>query len=195
MASALNYDMLSDQELSRLLATGDHDAFGQIYQRYNALLYMHASKKLQSREQAQDVVQEVFMMLWAKHAELVIASNLAGFLYTCVHRKVLDLFTHQKIDAGHINSLKTFLESSSNTTDHLIREKQLSAIIEKEIMALPVKMREVFVLSRFGKFSHKEIATQLDISEETVKSQIKNAIRTLRVKIGLFGFLLFLIRF
>jgi RNA polymerase sigma-70 factor (ECF subfamily) len=66
-------------------------------------------------------------------------------------------------------------------------------IIEKEIADLPAKMREVFELSRKTFLSHKEIAGQLDLSEKTVRNQVNNALKVLRVKLGIFVFLLVLL--
>ncbi|ACU05049.1 RNA polymerase sigma factor [Pedobacter heparinus] len=189
------YCSYTDAELTTLLKDGDRVAYAEIYERYKNLLYINAFKKTGNSDDAQDIIQEVFIMLWAKHKKLVINKNLASFLYTCIHHKVLDLFTHQKIDERHVTKLKDFLLLTSNNTDYNIREKQLALIIEREIAALPEKMREVFVLSRYEGLSQKEIALTMNISEETVKSQVKNALKILRTKLGLFTFLLFLIRF
>jgi RNA polymerase sigma-70 factor (ECF subfamily) len=189
------YSTLTDIELSNLLRSGDHFAYTEIFNRYNSLLYIHAYRKLHKREEAKDIVQEVFAMLWTRREEFEFKSNLVGFLYTCVHRKILDLFSHQKTVTKYLDFLQLYLKEGKSSADHLIRTKQLSIIIEKEIAALPPKMREVFELSRKKQLSYKEIAVELDISEETVKGHVKNALRILRVRLGLFIFLFFFIRF
>jgi RNA polymerase sigma-70 factor (family 1) len=156
---------------------------------------MHAYKKMHITEDAKDVVQEVFAMLWSKRSEFDVKSNLPGFLYTCLHHKILDLFSHQKVITKYTDFLQQYIVEGKNSTDELIRTKQLSAIIEREIAALPPKMREVFELSRKKQLTYKEIAEELDISEETVRGHVKNALRILRLRLGLFAFLVFLIRF
>ena len=60
----------------------------------------------------------------------------------------------------------------------------MAAIIEREVDALPEKMREIFLLSRDETRSYKEIGEQLDISEKTVRNQVYNALRLLKVKIN-----------
>jgi RNA polymerase sigma-70 factor (ECF subfamily) len=75
----------------------------------------------------------------------------------------------------------------------LVREKQLAAIIEREIAALPPKMREVFVLSRKEYLTHKEIAELLGISEQTVSKHVTNALKILRVKLGAVAYILLII--
>jgi RNA polymerase sigma-70 factor (family 1) len=189
------YSELSDIQLVRLLSLGDQTAYTEIFNRYNSLLYMHAYKKMHITEDAKDVVQEVFAMLWSKRSEFDVKSNLPGFLYTCLHHKILDLFSHQKVITKYTDFLQQYIVEGKNSTDELIRTKQLSAIIEREIAALPPKMREVFELSRKKQLTYKEIAEELDISEETVRGHVKNALRILRLRLGLFAFLVFLIRF
>jgi RNA polymerase sigma factor (sigma-70 family) len=76
-----------------------------------------------------------------------------------------------------------------------VREHQLSQLIEQEINQLPPKMREIFVLSRKHNLSHRQIAEQLDIAEPTVKKQVANALKILRTKLGLFAYLMMLIKY
>ncbi|MNY44980.1 RNA polymerase sigma factor [compost metagenome] len=67
-------------------------------------------------------------------------------------------------------------------------------MIDREIASLPPKMKEVFLMSRKDNLSHKEIADKLGIAEPTVKKQVNNALKTLRVKLGLFAYLIFLLK-
>ena len=93
----------------------------------------------------------------------------------------------------YINSFKAFHETGTCITDYAIREKQLASIIEREIDALPPRMREIFILSRRANLSHKQIAQQLDLSELTVKTQVKHALKILRTRLGLVVFIAMLI--
>ncbi|HEY0272531.1 MAG TPA: sigma-70 family RNA polymerase sigma factor, partial [Chitinophaga sp.] len=79
--------------------------------------------------------------------------------------------------------------------DYRVREKQFMEMIEREIAALPPKMRVVFEMSRKSDYSHREIAAHLDIAEETVKKQIKNALKILRNRLGLALFIFLLIKY
>lgn len=90
-----------------------------------------------------------------------------------------------------MSSLQNYITHGPCITDHVIREKQLAALIEKGISDLPPKMKEVFELSRKQKLTHKEIAEKLNLSEQTVKKQVNNALKILRVKLGTMLFLSF----
>lgn len=187
------YHTLSDQELTALLHEGDERAFTEIYDRYHSLLYIYAHKKLQNKEEAQDIVQEVLTALWTRRFVFSMHASLPSYLFTAVRNKALDLFSHKKVEARYLASLQNFIEDAGIQTDFLIRENDLKTLIEKEIQSLPPKMKEVFKLSRNNKLSHKEIANLMDISEQTVSTHIKKALRILRVRLGLFNYLIILL--
>jgi len=93
---------------------------------------------------------------------------------------------------GYLNSLQEFIDKGEYSTDLLLRERELNLIIEKEIQALPPRMREVFMLSRNEGLTHKQIAQRLGTSEQTVTTQIRNSLKVLRLKLGsLFVLMLF----
>ena len=177
---------LSDQELLSLLRGGDHAAFTEIYHRYWALLYRNAIKMLHDDDEATDVVQEIFTGLWEKAPELLEYNSLSSYLYACVRNKIINQINRSKLKVNYLNSLQSFLDSGEYITDNMVRERELTEVIEKEIALLPAKMRMVFELSRKGNLSYKEIAREIEISEETVKKQVHNAIKILRSKLGSF---------
>jgi RNA polymerase sigma-70 factor (ECF subfamily) len=181
--------LLSDRELVDLFKSGNHEAYKEIYTRYHAALYIHAYKRLQEREECRDIIQELFTNLWLKRNDIEFSGHLSGYLYTSVRNKIFDLLAKNKLKASYINSIQAFSKDYINA-DTLVRQNQLKIIIDQEIAALPKRTREIFELSRKGYFTHKEISEQLDISEQTVKSTINNALKVLRVKLGTMFFLL-----
>ena len=187
------YRSLTDLELTRLLFSGDNKAFIEIYNRFQVLLYVYACKITMDKEEAEDIVQEVFIYLWDKRAAIVLKSSLSSYLYSAVRYKFFNLLDHKKIRKDYLQSFQDFLDRGEYITDNYIREKEFSQLIEKEIAALPNKMREIFELSRRQNLSRKQIAEKLDVSEKTVKNQINNALKILRGKLGFFPFLLLLI--
>lgn len=187
-----SYHTLADQELFDLVKSEDEAAFKEIYERYFDVLYIHAYKRLQDKEEAQDVIQEVFTALWDKRVHIFLTSSLPAYLFTAVRNNIFNKLAHKKYEVSYLQSLQQFINQGVCQTDHLVRENQLQALIQKEIAALPPKMQEVFSLSRNTHLSHKEIAAELNLSEQTVKKQVNNALRILRTKLGLLIFLYFL---
>lgn len=178
------YSTLSDFELAGLLKNGDAAAYTLIYNRYFEVLYIHAYRKLNNQEEAQDIIHEIFAILWTKKETLDIKTSLSSYLYSAVRNKILDLIARQQVETKYVNSLQHFLDQGTCITDHTVREKLLTQLIDKSIADLPPKMKEVFELSRKQKLSHKEIALRLNLSEQTVKKQVNNALKILRTKLG-----------
>jgi RNA polymerase sigma-70 factor (family 1) len=185
-------DTPTDHELLSLLKSGDRAAYSQIYDRYERLLFVHAYKRLRNREEARDIVQDLFIVLWTKREEINFKNSLRAYLYTAIRNRIFDLIARQKLESTYIVSLQQFIDLGHFTTDHQARYNQLMTLIEKEIASLPSKMREVFELSRNEQLSHREIAEKLNIAEQTVKKQVQNALRILKVKLGPLFTVLFL---
>lgn len=178
-----------------MLKQSDQGAFAEIYQRYKWVLYLHAMKRISNREEAMDIVQELFTTLWDKRIDFDLRTHLSGYLYTSVRNRIIKLISHNRVATSYIDSIKDSVNAGICITDHKAREGNLAEIIEKEINELPEKMREVFVMSRKLQMSHKEISVQLGIEETTVKRQVSNALKILRVKLGLILWLVFLIKY
>lgn len=178
------YKNISDNELLELFKQGDSHAYDEIYYRYWAILFRHARKMLQNNEEAKDLIQDVFYSFWISGQGLILKTSISAYLYGVLRYKIFDLIDKKKIQSGYLESLKNLNTSSECCTDYLIREKQLAALIEKELDSLPQKMRVVFELSRNSNLSYKDISTQLNITDNTVKKQISNALRILKAKLG-----------
>ncbi|HWW42400.1 RNA polymerase sigma-70 factor [Pedobacter sp.] len=178
------YSKYSDKELTDLLKSGDQSAFTEIYNRYWSVMYAHVYKMLRDREEAKDVIQEIFSKLWLKAAEIRSNQNLAGFLYVAARNRVLNLMEQNRVRNDYVKSIASFIsEIDPSAIDH-VDEKKLTQIIEQEILNLPPKMREIFEMSRKENLSHKEIAEKLNISDQTVKKQVQNALKIIRPKIS-----------
>lgn len=175
----------SDAELVALLKDGNEAAYAEIYHRYKGPLFLHAYRMLQDDEEAMDIVQETFATVWSRHDNLTIRTSLDAYLYGAIRNRILKFIAHQKVISKYTDSLNHFLDEGVATTDEKVREKELIQLIEKEIANLPAKMREVFELSRNGELSYKQIAEQLNISDKTVKKQVNNALRILRLRLNL----------
>jgi RNA polymerase sigma-70 factor (ECF subfamily) len=184
---------LSDLALVDMARTGNELAFKEIFRRYNRALFAHAYNKMRDKEEAKDVVQDVFLKLWNySQQENFTPLNLAAYLHIAVRNRILDKLSKSKHANDYLSSLQIFLNEREEQTDFRIREQQLQQHIDRAILALPSRMRLVFEMSRRDHLSHKEIAQQLNISDQTVTDQIKKALKILRSKLGILFYLIFI---
>lgn len=178
------YSAYTDQELVDLLKSDDHLAFNEIFERYGPVLVSFAFRKVYDKGLAQDIVHDVFADLWAKRRVRYISKGFEPFIFTSVKNRILDHYKHQKVSQRYLDNFKEYLTQTENGADHLVREHDLSALIEREIAALPEKMRVVFELSRNTDMSRKEIAERLGMPEETVKTNMHRALKILKGRLG-----------
>jgi len=178
-----DYNKFTDKELASLIKDDNQLAYTEAFLRYSKLLVAHAYRLLGDQDEANDVVQDVFLILWQNRENLTLNTSLSSYLYTAIRNRVFNRMSHQKVVAKYANSIVNFMEDGHALTDELIRAKELAIIIEQEIAALPPKMREVFLLYKREELSYKEIAVRLDITDKTAKQQVYNAVKNLRLKI------------
>lgn len=178
------YSKFPDAELIVLLKQDDRNAYAEIFSRYKAPLYIFAYKKVGDREEAKDLVNELFVNTWEKRAEANMPSGLAAYLFGMLKNRILDLFKHKKVSQRYLETFQYYLNTDNNNADYLVRHNELNELIEKEIAALPEKMRRVFELSRKTNLSRKEIAEELNVSEQTVKSHMFHALKILKTRFG-----------
>ncbi|TDQ80181.1 RNA polymerase sigma factor [Sphingobacterium yanglingense] len=185
------YSKYTDTDLIAMLYSGDHTAFREIYQRYFPVLHIHAYKRISDEEVIKDILQDIFASLWSKREDIDLKHTLSGYLYAAVSYKITNYYLKQKTENRYLDSLQHYLDTPDSVrTDFYVRHKELHQIIESEINALPLAMRRIFIMSRVDLMPHKEIASVLKLSEHTVRTQIKKALRILRQRLPLFTYMI-----
>jgi len=181
----ISQEALTDEQLLAMFKGGQRSAYEEIYRRYWTLLFSHARKMVQSDEDAKDIVQDVFSVFWLDGPTLELNTSLSAYLYSIVRYKVFNLIDRKKVRSDYLSLLGSFIKRNEYSGEYLLRAKQMEELIEKEIAALPQKMREVFELSRKANLNYREIAEKLNISDNTVKKQMSNALKILRSRLGI----------
>jgi RNA polymerase sigma-70 factor (family 1) len=180
--------------LLQLLQRGDEAAFTEIYRRYWDRLFVVASHTLGSHQEAEEAVHDVFLKIWKMRETIVIRQTLRQYLAVAIKHEVIDRLRKQlrrrqlfeKFEQGSAITQGSVITQGSliteDPTGDFIREKELAAELETTIRALPEKCQIVFRLSRGGGYSHREIARELGLSENTIESHMRRALHTLRIK-------------
>ncbi|MBE9583157.1 RNA polymerase sigma-70 factor [Mucilaginibacter sp. JRF] len=157
-------------------------AFNELYLRYSKDMYAMAYKRLRSKEDVQDILQEVFVSLWHNAASIDEELPLGPYLFRALKNKIVDFFYKNKDrDIIPVILCDDKLEAKFNTDNERFLNKELETLLNNEIERLPEKMREVFILSRREYLSNDKIAERLSISSQTVKNQISLALKKLKL--------------
>jgi len=171
-----------DDDLLLLLQNGEKWAFDEIYARYWEKLFVYLIKVVTDKEEASDILQEIFISLWHRRFSLGGISSLKAYLFMSAKYKSLDYIKENINKNRYLESITVFFDRQNDSMEEQYAADELSILIDKEIDRLPPKMREVFILSRRENLSHKMISEKLMISEKTVKKQINNVLKVLRLK-------------
>jgi RNA polymerase sigma-70 factor, ECF subfamily len=158
----------------------DREGFKQIFDELYIKLCRHSLQFVRIASISEEIVQELFIYLWEHRDSINIKTSYKSYLYAAVKNKSIDYLRSkyanlQFVSEDHINNLTDRYNSQSH-----LEEEDLNKILNQAFEELPEKCYIVFSMSRFGDFSNKQIAEQLNISEKTVENQITIALKKIR---------------
>ena len=170
-------------DLVRKLKRGDISSFDTLYKHYYKKVYLFARGILKSHEDAENLVQEVFVKIWEKRKELDANLSFESFIFTISYNTSISLI-RKKL------SEKSFQEEwfrRIQTEMQVVNEadyNDLNDRAKKLIEQLPPRRRQVYVMSREEGLTYLEISKRLGISANTVENHIAASLRFLRQHLG-----------
>jgi len=186
-----NLRNLPDAELLALLKDGDQAAFTEIYNRYWKKLFVVAANKINDLEEAEEIVQDIFVALWNRRISLDVTGKFSAYLAVSVKYRVIKALDKRFSQQQYANHSRQTLSLLDDSTQEWLQFEELKGRLGRLVADLPEKCRLVYQLSRDSGYSQKEIAQELGISEKTVEAHMGKALKTLRA--GLNSFLAILL--
>lgn len=174
----------ADADLVVLLREGNLKAFEVIYQRYWYKLYLWASHQVGNQD-AEELVQEVFLSLWHRRAEVEI-KRIDLYLAVCIKNQVYSFFKSQ-LSFRKYQEYLVFKElEEAPDGNQILNFKELTRAIEEALGRLPEKSAEIFRRSRYENQPIKEIAKQLNLSEKAVEYHLTKSLKYLKNSLKLY---------
>jgi RNA polymerase sigma-70 factor, ECF subfamily len=161
------------------LKAGDKKVFGELFHTYYEPLCRYCLRLIPDQEEAEEIVQEVFVNLWSKRNEINIGVSLNAYLYRTVMNRAINFNNHLKIKKNHQEWAQSVDNELVNQHDTLMHD-ELQALYDTAVANMPDKRREVFELSRKEGLKYAEIAERLSISVKTVEAHLSKALDDLR---------------
>ena len=171
---------LPEQLQIKALSEGDITHFEMLFKTYYQPLCHYAYTFLQDREDAEEIVQSTFLLVWEKRETLAIRTSVKPYLYAMVRNACLNVLKHNKIKERHAGEEIAIADKSHDAVMQTISSNELEYRIRLAMEALPEQCRMVFKLSRFEELKYSEIAEQLSISVKTVENHMGKALRIMR---------------
>jgi len=175
----MDYGLLADNVLLKLLKISDELAYKELYLRYWRRLYRSAVSKTNSKEVAEDIVQSVFTDLWDRRENHQI-NSIAAYLETAVKYQIINYIKSAISKRTQYAAFSELQKAEENSVDLPLLVQELNTAIDKAISQLPQKTQTIFRLSRFEKQSNKDISRIMDLSEKAVEYHITQSLKSLR---------------
>ena len=172
----------NESQLIQALSKGNTLAFNTLFRAYGSRLYRFAYGYLKSEAESEELVQEVFMKIWEKRADLKKELSFKSYLFTITFNLIKK---HFRARAHAFEYLKSEISDGLDMqTTQKITYNSLYQYIGKLVDQLPERRKIIFIKSRFEGLSVKEIAEELEISHKTVENQLTDALKHVRTKIN-----------
>ncbi len=177
---------MNENELIEQLHMGDESAFEFIFRQHFTGLCLFAEHFLKDTHEAEEIVEDFFCHLWETGKYVSINTSLRGFLYKSVYNQCLKYIRHKKVEQKYLEEQyyfidKEILEGASGDYPSVnLVTKELEQKITLVIEALPDQCRKIFCMNRYQNKTYLEIAQELNLSVNTIKTQMSRALQKLR---------------
>ena len=185
----------SNKDLLNLLKKGDVIAFDNIYEMYSKRLYGFVLRYVKLKEDAEGIVQEVFIKIWETRNKIDIYSSFDSFIFTIAYNTTINLLRKRVNEHKYHDRIKSMQQITG--ADQIIDEiyiKEINTQLQLLLDKLTPRQKEIFQLSRDEGLTHEEIAKKLNISVNTVKNHLVTTLAFIKSHIdkGLIANILFI---
>lgn len=167
-----------------------------LFRKYYANLLFYATR-IVGVEEAEDVVQDVFVELWRRQENVKVGEQIQAFLYRAVYTRALNVLKHREVHNGYEAAMMDihqrrveFYQPDSNDVVKRIEDRELRRQLTAAINELPDKCKMVFQLSYLHDMKNKDIAEMMGVSLRTVEAHMYKALKMLRDRLGYLNLML-----
>ena len=183
---------ISDPELVERLRLNDINAFDQIFDRYSEKLYGFTFKYLKSKEETEELIQDVFLKIWENRKNIRKDTSFKSYLFTITYHNICHVFRERQINLKFIEQIEQNTILIPNIEEQIDYKSVLNKI-ELLINKLPEKHRLIFIKSRKEIKSTREIAEEMKLAPGTIDNIISATLKYLRKNISTFEYIILLI--
>lgn len=166
-------------DITKVKSLTDIKVFEGVFRLLYAPLCGYVNKIILNKEIAEEIVQEVFYVVWKNRTTLEIKTSIKSYLYRSAHNKALHYIEHEKVKGKYIDYISNN-EQFSETPEQAMQTSEMYAIYQDTLKKLPENCRNIFNMSRNQGLKYKEIADKLSISVKTVEANMGRALKAFR---------------
>lgn len=190
----INYPRLQHNQehikdlLLQLALKDDERAFEQLYDMFYSKMYATAFQYLKNKPLAEEVVSDIFCRIWKKRNELDQIKNFESYVFISVRNLSLNYIRNNSRNSNEsLDEVSFHISDSVALPDEMMEAHELQEIISHSVESLPKKCKAIFKMIRFDGLKYKEVASELDISVNTVDTQMRIALKRIAQSLGDFS--------
>ena len=155
-----------------------------MYTRYSPSIYNALMVYIKDEHQADDLLQNVFVRLWEKRAELTAIQSVENYLFILARNMVLNHIKRKAIEDNVHQALRSRLPESVDSTESRMLDLEYRRLMQEAIDALPAQQKQVYLMATEAAMSYEAIATEMQLSRLTIKKHLELARKSIRVYIN-----------
>lgn len=176
--------MLNELMIVAKIKEGDIKAFEEIFHRYYSPLCWYAAGITGDMDSAEEIVEELFYILWKNREQLQVFQSLKSYLYRSVRNESVQYCEHQEVKDRYRTAVHTTKKSEAVSDPYRQMEyKELQNLILHTLDKLPDRRRRIFNMHRMKGMKYTEIASALSLSVKTVEAEMTKVLRVLRTEV------------
>jgi RNA polymerase sigma-70 factor (ECF subfamily) len=185
--------MHETSDLLEGLRNGDQVAFEIIFHKYYGSLSAFARRYLKNADDAEEAACQVLFKIWVNRERLDVNISIKNYLISSVHNYCLNAIRHRKVEQKFSEKYAGMKYGimDEETPQSKVQRSEIEDVIKRVVSGLPLQCKNIFLMSREENLSHKEIAEKLNISVNTVKTQLARSSAKLRLALKDYLCLLF----
>jgi len=180
LAKAEYTKLTDEQEWLQRTAEGSREAFEKLYAHYYAGLYRFIAFIIDSHEDTEEIIQDIFLKVWLKKETLVGIRSFEDYLFRMAKNRVFDMTRKSKSRLQLSRQLSQTIPEASDTTFNALIFREYHAIAQEAIQLLPPRKREIFLMNARDELTAQEIADQLGTTRGAIKKQLFEAIHFIK---------------
>lgn len=171
LENTLNIDQFEVEKLKK----GDIKSFNKLFNKYAERLYFFSLKYLKSVEEAEEVVQSVFLYIWENQERLKPEYSFKSYLFTIASNKIKKAFLKRAKENEFKDEFLCLAISQNSDTEDEVDYKSLLNKVNQVVESMPAKRKKAFILRKYQNLSIKEIAYEMDLSPNTIENHLSAA--------------------
>jgi RNA polymerase sigma-70 factor (ECF subfamily) len=179
-----DFSQFDDAELMREIRADNMFAFDALYGRYSKRLLKFAFSILKSVEEAENILQDVFLNLWEKRHNVEKDSSVRYYIFTITYNSAISIIRKKAREIQFLDYLKSLQDLNQDPPSLEFEFNELTKALNTIIDHLPQRQKEVYILHKKEGLKYQEIAKRLNISVNTIETHMSRALKTIHEKLG-----------